>query len=77
MHTTILSTCPLHTKNGISGCGKREAHMNWSMVTCKGSTRYWSYLEDYWPCAGGLTAVKSSGTHLRDKINLGLTTDGG
>ena len=28
----IVSTCPLHT---ISGCGKREARINWSMVTCK------------------------------------------
>ncbi|CAM9546562.1 unnamed protein product [Ascophyllum nodosum] len=27
----------LHT---ISGCGKREAHINWPMVTCQGSTRY-------------------------------------
>ena len=27
-----LSICPLHTN---SGCGKRGAHINWSMVTCK------------------------------------------
>ena len=27
-----LSTYPVHTK---SGCGKSEAHINWSMVTCK------------------------------------------
>ena len=33
---TILSTCPLHSN---SGCGKREAYINWSMVTCQGSTR--------------------------------------
>ena len=32
----LLSTCPLHTN---SGCGEREAHINWSMVTCQGSTR--------------------------------------
>ena len=25
------------------------------MVTCKGSTRYWKYLEDYWPYAGGIS----------------------
>ena len=31
-----LSTCPLHTN---SGCGIGEAHINWSMVTCQGSTR--------------------------------------
>ena len=30
---TILSTCPLHSNS--SGCGKREVHINWSMVTCK------------------------------------------
>ena len=28
----ILPTCPLHTN---SGCGKREAHINWPMRTCK------------------------------------------
>ena len=27
------STCPLHTNSG------KEAHINWSMVTCQGSTR--------------------------------------
>ena len=26
------SIYPFHT---ISGCGKREVHINWSMVTCK------------------------------------------
>ena len=35
----VLSTCPLHT---TSGCGKKEAHINWSMVTCQDSTRYWN-----------------------------------
>ena len=51
----ILSACSLHA---ISGCGKREAHISWSMVTCKmAGTRYRNYLEDYWPCAGGLSAV--------------------
>ena len=44
-------------------------HINWSMVTCKGSTRYWNYLEDYWPCAGGLSAVNAFGTQLGDPIN--------
>ena len=31
-----------------SGCGKREAHINWSVVTCQGITRYRNYLEDYY-----------------------------
>ena len=38
-----------------------------------GSTCYWNYLEDYWPCAGGLSAVNAIGTQLRDPINSGLT----
>ena len=40
-------------------------------VTCKGSTRYWNDLEDYWPCAGGLLAVNAIGTHLGDLKKLG------
>ena len=66
----ILPTCPLHSN---SGCGVREAHIKWSMVTCKGSTHYWNYVEDYWPCAGGLSVVNAIGTQLRDPINSGLT----
>ena len=27
--------------------------------------------EDYWPCAGGLSAVNAIGTQLRDLMNLG------
>ena len=41
--------------------------------TCKGSTDYWNYPEDYWPCAGGLSAVNAIGTQLRDLISSGLT----
>ena len=36
---------------------------------CKGSTRYWKNLEDYWPCAGELSALYAIGTSLRDLIN--------
>ena len=43
------------------------------MVTCQGSTGYWKYFEDYWPCAGGISAVNATGTKLRDTINSGLT----
>ena len=39
----------------------------------KGSTRYWNYLEGCWPCAGGLSAVNTIGTQLRNPINSGLT----
>ena len=52
---------------------EREANINWSMVTCQGSTRSELYLEVYWPCAGGLSAVKAIGTQLRGPINSGLT----
>ena len=31
------------------------------------------YLEVYWPCAGGLSAVNAIGTQMRDPINSGLT----
>ena len=47
--------------------------MHWSMVTCKGGTRYRNYIEDCWPCAGGLSTVAAIGTQLRDAINSGLT----
>ena len=47
-----------------SGCGKREAHIKWSMVTCKGSSRYWNYLEGYLFCAGGLSVVNTLVTQL-------------
>ena len=32
-----------------------------------------NYLEVYWSCAGGLSAVNAIGTQLRDPINSGLT----
>ena len=31
-----------------------------------------NYLQVYWTCAGGLSAVNAIGTHLRDPINSGL-----
>ena len=52
-------------------CLGPEAHINWSMVTWK--MAYWNYLEDYWPCAGGLSAVNVIGTHLRDPLKSALT----
>ena len=39
----------------------------------KDSTRDWNYPEDYWPGAGGLSAMNAIGTQLRDPINSGLT----
>ena len=33
----------------------------------------WNYLEIYWLCDGGLSAVNAIGTQLRDPINSGLT----
>ena len=66
----FLKKNPLHTN---SGCGKREAHINWSMVTCKMAAIVRNYLEDYWPCVGGLSAANAICTQLRDPINSGLT----
>ena len=37
-----------------------------------GSTCYWNYLEDYWPCAGGLSAVNAIDTQLLVPMNSGL-----
>ena len=55
-----------------SGCGKRKAPINLSMVAWKGSIRYWNSLEDSWPCAGGFSALNAIGTQLGDLINSGL-----
>ena len=43
------------------------------MVTCKKATLVRNYLEVYWPCGGGLSAVNAIGTQLRNPINSGLT----
>ena len=66
----VLSICPLHTN---SGCGKREAHISWSMVRPAKAARYRNYLENYESCACRLLAVDAIGTQLRDPINSGLT----
>ena len=42
-------------------------------VTWIGSTRYSSYIEDYWPCAGELSGLIAMGMQLRDPINSRLT----
>ena len=41
--------------------------------TWKDSTRYLNYLEDCWPCAGGLSTVNNIGTQLHETMNSGLT----
>ena len=51
---------------------EREVHINWSMVTARVALVR-RYLEVYWPCVGGLSAVNAIGTQLRDTINSGLT----
>ena len=57
----VFSPCLLYA---TSGFGKRETRIGWSVVTCESSTRYWNYLEDYWPCAGKLSAVNVIDTQL-------------
>ena len=34
------------------------------------STRYWNYLEAYWPCAGGLSAANAIDTQLCGQISF-------
>ena len=65
----VLSTCPFHTD---SGCGKERRILIGPWGPAKAALVR-NYLEVYWPCAGGLSAVNAIGTQLRDPINLGLT----
>ena len=60
----------------IVGVGKRgQAYINWSMVAWPAkAASVRNYLEVYWPCAGGLSAVNAIGTRLRDP-NDKLGTD--
>ena len=74
-HPTIITNI-IYYNCYISGSGKREAHKKWSMVIPgrAASTRHWNYCTlrtDYWPFAGGLSAVNAIGMQLRDLINLG------
>ena len=61
-HPPVLSTCPLHTNNG---CGKERRILigPWGPAN---AALVRNYLEVYWPCAGGLSAVNAIGTQLRD-----------
>ena len=55
---------------------KRGAHELVHGDLQNGSFRYWNYLEDYWPCAGKLSAVPSVRNNcvpMHDPINSGLT----
>ena len=65
----VLSTSPLHTN---SGCGKERRIIIGPWGFAKAAP-VWNYLEVYWPCAGGLSAVNAIGTQLRDPIDSGLT----
>ena len=55
--------------------GKREEDINWSMVIPENipPVTGTNYLEDYWRCAGGFSAVNAIGTQLHHLINSGLT----
>ena len=63
----MLSTFPFLADifNMIVSVGKRDGDAKAALV--------WNYLEDYWPCAGGLSTVNVIGTQLRDPRNSGLT----
>ena len=63
--TDLLYMMTIHTHVIVySGREKRT-----KVGPCKGGTRYSNYLDDYWLCAGGLSAVNAIGTQLRDLIN--------
>ena len=55
-----------------SGVGKRGAYY----LVHGDLPPVWVYLQVYWPCAGGLSAVNAIGTQLRHPINSGLTPSG-
>ena len=61
----VLSTCPLHTN---SGCGK-ERRISISPWCPAKTAPVWNYLEVYWPCADGLSAVNAISTQLRGPIS--------
>ena len=52
---------------------KKDTHQLVHGDLQNGSTSYWNYLEDYWPCAGGFSTLNAIGTKVRDLINSGLT----
>ena len=72
IYIVLKDTFNMPTSYTNNGCGKREAYQ---LVhgDAKAATRCWTYLEDYWPRAGGLSVVNAIGTQLRDPINYGLT----
>ena len=65
----VFSTCPSHTN---SGCGK-ERRISFGPWRPAKAALVRNYLEVYWPCAGGLSAVNNISTQLFDPINSGLT----
>ena len=56
-----------------SGCGKERHILIDPWGPAKASALVPSYIEVFWPCAGGLSAVNVISTQLRDPINSGLT----
>ena len=74
-HDCFLNVCgkvlAFSEKEGRTLLGPRGYKYSYS--TLKGSIRYWNYLDDYWPCAGGLSAVNTIDTRSRDLMNSGPT----
>ena len=60
-----------HTINAKSGSGKERRILIGPRGPAKAALDR-NYLEVYWLCAGGLSAVNAIGTQLRDPINSGL-----
>ena len=70
LHSTVR-TQPVHIRSlcaNKSGLGKRGEGR-----TFIDPWGYSNYLENCWPCAGGVSVVNCIGTQLRDPINSGPT----
>ena len=68
-NNTVLSTCSLHTNSGRV----KESRILIGPWRPAKAPLVRKYLEIYWPCAGGLSAMNNIETHSRDPINSGLT----
>ena len=69
VYPPVLSPYSHHTN---SGCRKERR----ILIGLRGPAKaelVRNYLEVYWPCAGGLSAVNAIKTQLHDPINSGLT----
>ena len=67
--TSALSTCPFHTNSGRV----KERRILIGPWRPAKAALVRNFLEVYWPCAGGLSAVNAIGPQLRDPIMRSLS----